>query len=111
MEMTGVLQLTQQAARQVAPPPLPATSNPAEARKAAESFEAFFIGQYLEQMFAGIRTDGMFGGGNAENIYRSLMLQEIGKNIAANGGIGIADAVQREILQIQEARQQQEQAK
>ena len=78
---------------------------------AAKSFEAFFIGHYLEQMFSGIRTDGIFGGGNSENIYRSLMLQEIGKNIAANGGVGIADAVQREILRIQEATQQQEPAK
>jgi len=111
MEMTSALQLSRQAASQVAPPPIPTTSDPAKAKAAAESFEAFFIGQYLEQMFTGVRTDGMFGGGNAENIYRSLMLQEIGKNIAASGGIGIADSVLREILQIQEAAQQQEQAK
>jgi Rod binding domain-containing protein len=111
MELTSAMQLTQEAARQTAPPPLPKTSDPKKARAAAETFEAFFIGHYLEQMFAGVRTDGIFGGGNSENIYRSLMLQEVGKNIAANGGIGIADAVQREILRIQEAAQQQEQAK
>ena len=108
MDLTSTLQLNPQTASPVAPPSLRATSDPVKARAAAESFEAFFIGQYLEQMFSGIRTDGMFGGGNAENIYRSLMLQEVGKNIAANGGIGIASTVLREILQIQEAAQQQE---
>lgn len=109
MDLIGAPQGIEPVARQA--PPLPATSDPKKARAAAESFEAFFIGQYLEQMFAGIRTDGIFGGGNAENIYRSLMLQEVGKNIAAGGGIGIADSVQREILQLQEAAQQQEQTK
>ncbi len=109
MDLIGAPLRIEPVARQS--PPLPATSDPEKARAAAESFEAFFIGQYLEQMFAGIRTDGIFGGGNAENIYRSLMLQEVGKNIAAGGGIGIADSVQREILQLQETAQQQDQTK
>ena len=86
------------------PTPAP-TSDPAKARAAAESFEAFYIGQFIEHMFAGIRTDGMFGGGQGENVYRSMLTQEYGKTIAAAGGVGIADAVYRSILQIQEQEQ------
>ncbi len=72
-------------------------------RKAAESFEAFFLARMLDTMFSGIKTDGLFGGGNAEAIYRSMMNEEYGRLIARAGGIGIADAVEREILRLQEA--------
>jgi len=70
---TSFAQIQQAVQTTAAPTPRP-TSDPKVARQAAEKFEAFFIGQYLEYMFAGIRTDGMFGGGNAENIYRSMMM-------------------------------------
>lgn len=71
-------------------------------RKAAVEFEGFFIAMALESMFSGIETDGMFGGGNGERVFRSMMLQEYGKSIAERSGIGIADAVQREIISLQE---------
>jgi len=38
-----------------------------------------------------------------ETVYRSLLIQQYAKVAAKSGGIGIADAVQREILRIQEA--------
>ena len=53
-------------------------------------------------MFDGISTDGPFGGGQGEAMFRSLMLDEYGKQIAAQGGIGLADAVTRELLKTQE---------
>lgn len=80
------------------------TRSPAEARKAAEGFAAFFLSQTLESMFAGIGDDTLFGGGSSEGIYRSLMLQEYGKAIARSGRLGITDAVQREILRLQETK-------
>ena len=48
---------------------------------------------------------GLFGGGQGEKIYRSMMVQEYGKAVAKAGGVGIADAVQREILKMQENQQ------
>jgi Rod binding domain-containing protein len=68
---------------------------------AAQEFEAVFISQMLAPMFEGIQPDPMFGGGNAENIYQSMMVEEYGKLIAAQGGIGLADAVKAEILSLQ----------
>ena len=83
--------------------------NPAEgiktrqaAKTAAEDFEAVFISQMLETMFQGIKTDGPFGGGQGENVFRSLMIKEYGQQISKAGGIGIADNVYREILKLQE---------
>ncbi|MGY8959020.1 MAG: rod-binding protein [Alphaproteobacteria bacterium] len=76
--------------------------NDGQVKKAAEDFEAFFISQFVETMLSGIKTDGPFGGGNAEGIYRSMMAQEYGKSIAASGGLGIADSVQKAMIQMQE---------
>ena len=53
-------------------------------------------------MFATVRTDGPFGGGFSEDMWRSLQVDEYGKAIARSGGIGIADAVLRQILKMQE---------
>lgn len=68
---------------------------------AAKEFEAVYISQMLTHMFAGIETDGIFGGGNAENIYRSMMIDEYGKMISQSGGIGLSDAVQSAIIDMQ----------
>jgi Rod binding domain-containing protein len=79
-----------------------ARMSPEKAREAAVEFEGFFIAMALESMFSGIETDGLFGGGHGEKVFRSMMLQEYGKSIAEKSGLGIADAVQREILKLQE---------
>ena len=70
--------------------------------QAAEDFEAFFITRTMESMFEGVSTDGMFGGGHAEKIYRSMLFNEYGKVMAKTGGIGVKDEVMRSILQMQE---------
>jgi len=79
-------------------------ADPAAAKKTGQDFEAFFLSQVFENMFAGVQTDPTFGGGNAETVYRSLLLQQYSKVAAKSGGVGIADAVQREILRAQEAK-------
>ncbi|MEQ9640474.1 MAG: rod-binding protein [Alphaproteobacteria bacterium] len=68
----------------------------------AKDFESFFVSQMLEQISTGIKTDGPFGGGHAEKIYRSMMNGEYAKAITQTGGIGLADTVYREILALQE---------
>lgn len=75
----------------------------AQAKQAAETFEAQFLSQMVEHMFTGIKSDGMFGGGQGEEMFRSMMYDEFGKILARNGGVGIAAAVQRDLLKAQEA--------
>ncbi len=72
--------------------------------KAAQDFEAMFLSQMLQCMFEGVDADPVFGGGNAENMYRSLMIDEYGKQVAKRGGIGIAEQVSRTLLAAQEKR-------
>jgi peptidoglycan hydrolase FlgJ len=83
------------------PKPAP-TKDQAAAIKAAQDFEAVFITQILGSMFEGITTDGPFGGGPGEQIFRSLLLDRYGQSLAAQGGFGIADSVKRQLLATQE---------
>jgi peptidoglycan hydrolase FlgJ len=83
-------------------PAMPATApTQAQAAKAAQEFEAVFLSQMLQPMFDGVNTDGTFGGGFAEEIYRGLMLENIGREMAASGGIGLSDAVLAEMVRMQ----------
>lgn len=79
------------------------TTDPKVAREAANQFEAVFITQFLGEMFKGIKSDGPFGGGQGEEMFRSLMMDEYGKRIAAQGGFGLSDSITRELLKVQEA--------
>ena len=75
----------------------------AKAREVAQDFEAFFLTKTMESMYEGVATDGPFGGGHAEKVYRSLLLNEYGKAMAQTGTVGVADHVMRSILEMQEA--------
>jgi Rod binding domain-containing protein len=93
------------AASSVAPaaPAVSGTGGTDAAKKAGQDFEAFFLSQSFETMFAGLQSDPIFGGGNGESVYRSLLMQEYSKVAAKSSTTGISDAVTREILQLQEA--------
>jgi flagellar protein FlgJ len=93
---------TAQTALQGAVPKPAPTKNQAAAIKAAEDFEAVFITEILGSMFEGIKTDGPFGGGPGEQIFRSLLLDRYGRSLASQGGFGIADSVKRQLLATQE---------
>jgi Rod binding domain-containing protein len=73
-----------------------------DAKRAAEDFEAVFLAEMLGNMYEGLSTDGPFGGGQGENVMRTLLVDEYAKSVAARGGVGIADNVYRELIQIQE---------
>ena len=72
------------------------------AKQAAEDFEAVYIAEMLKPMFETVEVDDMFGGGKGEEIFRGILVQEMGKSIARQGGIGLADHVRAQLLQNQE---------
>ena len=75
-----------------------------QARKVAEDFEAVFLSQMLQPMFQNIEAAEPFGGSASEKMWRTMQVDEYGKALARSGGVGIADAVFREILKAQELR-------
>ncbi len=79
----------------------PAQQVPAEIRQAAEEFEAVFLSEMLAPMFNSLSTDGLGGGGMGEEIFRPMLVERYADAISQAGGIGIADAVVREMLRMQ----------
>jgi Rod binding domain-containing protein len=69
-----------------------------KAKTAAQDFEAVFLNSMFQQMFTGISGDGPFGGNGAAGVWRSFLTDEYSKSFAKAGGIGLSDAVYRELL-------------
>jgi Rod binding domain-containing protein len=82
-------------------PPLASDAARAKARDVAERFEGQFLGTMLQYMFQGVSTDGPFGGGFGEEMFRSVMTDAMAKQMTRAGGIGLSDTIQREILKMQ----------
>ncbi len=78
------------------------TLDPAVAKKAATQFEGGFISDFVGQMFQDIPTDGEFGGGEGEQMFRSLLTDEYGKQLESSGGFGLSDAITKQLLHTQE---------
>jgi len=85
----------------VARPSTPA--DPATVWKAARDFEAMALGEFLKPMFATVDSKkNLFYGGEAEKTWKPMMVDEIGKQIAAAGGLGLAGPIHDAMLRMQE---------
>jgi flagellar protein FlgJ len=87
------------------PAPASAPKPTADAAKAAavsKEYESVFISQFLGSMFSGIQSDSITGGGQGEEMFRSLMVNEYGKSIEQQGGFGLARQMQAELLKHQQ---------
>jgi len=81
------------------PPPLPSTPTPrpdpngsGEIGRAAREFESVFLATVVEGM---LKTGGTqtFGGGHAEEMWRSFLARAYADQLAASGGIGLSETV------------------
>jgi Rod binding domain-containing protein len=72
--------------------------------RAAKDFEAVFIAQMLEPLFASIKTPEIAGGGKSEDFFKSMMQEAYAKAMAERGGFGIADHVKAKLIDLQGAR-------
>jgi flagellar protein FlgJ len=81
------------------PPTLPAL------RRAAQEFEGQALGALLAPMFEGDSTRGPFGGGAAEAQWRPMLVDAIARDLSRAGGLGLADAVLREMIRLQSGRE------
>jgi peptidoglycan hydrolase FlgJ len=106
MTMDMLSQPLTQAAPQAATDMSAVTAKPAsaaEAQKAGKKFEAMFLSQMFKPMFDTLHTDGWFGGGQGEEMFRSMLVDNYAKAVANHGkGIGLAPAVTKTLLKAQE---------
>lgn len=69
-----------------------ATAPDAASAKAAEEFEAVFIASFLGEMLEQSRPK-IAGGGSGEQMFGSLLANEVAREIARSGGLGLAQGV------------------
>ncbi len=68
----------------------------ADLRKAAEEFEAYFVQQLMSQMRKAIPSGGLLHS-RGEDMFRDLMDEQLGKDIAQSHGFGLADSLYRQL--------------
>ena len=68
------------------------------AREQATQLEGVFLNTLVKEMFSGIDTNTEFGGGQAEETWRSMQSEYLADSIARQGGIGLADDIMRVLL-------------
>ena len=76
-------------------------ANKAQIHKTAQAFESQFLSQMLGSMFEGVTTSEPFGGGEGEQAFKSFLMDAFAKQMTKSGGVGITNAVQREMLKMQ----------
>lgn len=65
--------------------------------RACRDFESVFINYMLQQMRRTVPKDGLFNGGQAEEIYTSMLDNETAKSISRNSGLGLADMLRQQL--------------
>lgn len=76
-----------------------------QTREAAEEFEGVFLRTMLQSMFTGLEEGGTWGKGHGSEAWQGMLIDEYAKEISQSGGIGLADSIERQLLQIQESAQ------
>ena len=80
---------------------IPSLAGGPSAQKTAREFEATFIGQMTQLMLESVPSDGEFSGGHGEEMFRGVLAEKLGAEIAKKGGIGLAPAVLDQIIKLQ----------
>lgn len=68
----------------------------------AQEFESLFIGMMIEHMFGDSMGEEAFGDKESADVYKGMMAENYGREIAQAGGIGVASYVKAELLRLQE---------
>ena len=70
-------------------------------RETAQKFEVSFLSVMMQSMTAGMKTPEIGGGGAGEDMFKSMLGEEMAKQVVKSGGIGVAASVQKEMLKMQ----------
>ena len=74
-------------------------------QKACEEFESLLVHQMLKQMRQTVPKTGLLDGGNAEQMYRSMLDGELSRQISQRKGIGLAPMIYRQIKSLADQKQ------
>jgi flagellar protein FlgJ len=72
-----------------------------QTHQTAVKFEASFLTSVLQTMFQSVNTAPPFGGGPGEDMWKGFLAEQMAKQMAKRGGVGVSKAVEREMLKLQ----------
>lgn len=75
-----------------------ATNRQETLKNACRDFESVFVTYMLKQMRRTVPQDGLFGAGQAEKMYTSMMDTEVAKKISQQRGLGLAPMMYQQML-------------
>ena len=67
-------------------------------KRACRDFESLFVSYMLKEMRRTVPQDGLFGGGQAEKMYTSMMDSEVAKEISRQRGLGLAPMMVHQMM-------------
>ena len=70
-------------------------------KEASIQLEAIFLKMMYNDMWKTVPKDKLFGDDNAMDIWRDMYHEELTKNIAMNGGIGLQDYIYQQLTNYQ----------
>lgn len=73
----------------------------AEIKDASVQMEALLLKMLYGEMWKTVPKDQLFGDDNAMDIYRDMYHDELTKQMAADGGIGLADFIYQQLTKTQ----------
>ncbi len=82
--------------------PARASAPEPRAQATAREFEAVFIGQMAKLMMETVEIGDEFSGGHGEQMFRGVLAERLGDEIARRGGVGLAPAVLEQMIKMQE---------
>ena len=75
-------------------------------QRSAQEFEAMALNQLLTPIFDTVDgSKGPFGGGQGEAAWKPMMVTEVARAMARQGGLGLAGPIMQQMLRMQEAAQ------
>lgn len=91
----------------IASPPLPSPALPSlkggkAEKETAQKFEAVFLGQMAQLMLENVEQSEEFSGGHGEEMFRGMLAEKLGTEMARRGGVGLAPAVLDQIIKLQQ---------
>ncbi len=76
-----------------------------QAYQKAKELEAVFLNTLVKEMVSSSSSKDEFGGGYAQETWRSMQSEQFAAAMARSGGLGIADQIVSSLLGVQEAAQ------
>lgn len=75
-------------------------------QEVGQQFESMFLAEMLSHLNTGIDPNSQFGGGQGEEMFKSLLNEQYALEVAKRGGIGIAPAIENYLTMQQLASQE-----